>query len=225
MANLTDRAAFYLCLARAFLPPQEAAAYEAIKLHLADDLSDLVTTLNYPAADHLGNLCQAVARVSDHLALLQVYSGLFLAPPVPVTLNAGRYLDGAIMGRATVAIAKCYRDAGLDCAGSCHDLPDHVSLQLEFVAYLCASEAAGGAPRIKADDFLASFVCHWLPPFIAALEQACAQDEKAQIYLCLAGLLQVIVNHDLRNQVPGTMVQNTLNGGERSPAMPQNAAQ
>ncbi len=203
MANLTDRAAFYLCLARAFLPPQEAAAYDAIKLHLADDLSDLVTTLNYPAADHLGNLRQEVAKVSDHLALLQAYSQLFLAPPVPVTLNAGRYLDGAVMGRATVAIEKCYRDAGLDRAGSFHDLPDHVSLQLEFVAYLCASEAASEAPGIKADDFLATFVHYWLPPFTTALEETCGHDGAAlQVYLWLARVLQTAIDHDLRGYRP-----------------------
>jgi TorA maturation chaperone TorD len=199
MANLTVRAAFYLCLARAFLPPQEAATYAAIKLHLADDLSDLVTTLNYPAADHLGNLRKAVAKVADRLALLHAYSQLFLAPPVPVTLNAGRYLDGAVMGRATVAIEKCYRDAGLDRAGSFHDLPDHVALQLEFVAYLCASEAAGDAPGIKADDFLASFARYWLPPFVTALEKAGGQDGAARVYLCLARLLHIAVSHDLRD--------------------------
>lgn len=199
MANPTDRAAFYLCIARAFLPPQEAAAYDAIKLHLADDLSDLVTTLDYPAADHLGNLRQAMANVPGHLALLQAYSQLFLAPPVPVTLNAGRYLDGAVMGQATVAIEECYRDAGLDRAGSFHDLPDHVSLQLEFVAYLCASEAAGDAPRTKADDFLASFARYWLPPFVTALEKVSGPDGAARVYLCLARLLHVAVSHDLRD--------------------------
>ena len=198
----TDRAAFYLCLARAFLPPQDPAAYDAIKLHLADDLSDLVTTLNYPAADHLGNLRREVAKVSDHLALLQAYSQLFLAPPAPVTLNAGRYLDGAVMGRATVAIEKCYRDAGLDRAGSFHDLPDHVALQLEFVAYLCASEAACGTPALRADDFLASFVRYWAPPFVAALERACTREDPARVYLCLARLLQIAVDHELRDYHP-----------------------
>jgi TorA maturation chaperone TorD len=81
-------------------------------------------------------------------------------------------------------------------------LPDHVSLQLEFVAYLCASEAAGSAPAIKADDFLATFVRYWLPPFVTALTRTCAQETPAVIYLRLARLLQVAVDDDLRDYRP-----------------------
>lgn len=197
-----DRAAFYLCLARAFLPPQDRASYDAIKIHLADELGDLADSLGYPARDALDGLRNAVAAIPNHLALLQGYSELFLAPPVPVTLNAGRYLDGAVMGQATTAIERCYLQVGLAKAGGFHDLPDHVALQLEFVAHLCASEATGSAPAIKADDFLASFVRYWLPPFVAALARTCAQEAPAGIYLCLARLLQIAVDHDLRDYRP-----------------------
>lgn len=212
MSNLTDRAAFYLCLSRAFLPPQEHAAYDAIKLYLADDLGDLAATLNYPAADPLRDLRQAVALIPHHITLLQAYSQLFLAPPVRVTLNAGRYLDGAVMGRATLALEKCYREASLNRTANFHDLPDHVALQLEFVAHLSACETADCAPALRADEFLASFVRCWLPPFIGALEQACAHDATAQVYLCLARLLQIAVNHDLRDY-------RTVNGEANRSAM------
>ena len=198
MPDPADRAAFYLCLARAFLPPQKNA-YQAVKLHLDDDLAELATALGYPAAELLGDLRAAVARVPDYLTLLRTYSGLFLTPPVPVTLNAGRYLDGAVMGRVTTAIEKCYRQAGLARAGGFHDLPDHIALQLEFVAYLCAAEADAKTSHMTADEFLDSFVRYWLPPFTTALEKACGQDESARIYLYLARLLQVAVDYDLRD--------------------------
>lgn len=55
-AGLIQCAEFYLSLARAFVPPQEAAAYYAIKLHPADDLGEIAAALNYPAANDLGNL-------------------------------------------------------------------------------------------------------------------------------------------------------------------------
>ncbi|OGA50753.1 MAG: hypothetical protein A3G24_24650 [Betaproteobacteria bacterium RIFCSPLOWO2_12_FULL_62_13] len=80
MANQTDRAAFYLCLARAFLPPQDELACDAIKSHLADDLAELAAALSYPAAPVLHELREAIAAVPDRLTLLQAYSRLFLAP-------------------------------------------------------------------------------------------------------------------------------------------------
>ncbi|MBI2294513.1 MAG: molecular chaperone TorD family protein [Betaproteobacteria bacterium] len=200
--NLNARAEFYLCLARALMPPREDAAYDAFKQHLADDLRELAAELGYPAAGALHDLRDAVARLPDHLTLLQGYSRLFLAPPAPVPLNAGLYLDGAVMGPATLALEKCYRVCDLKPGGQFHDLPDHIALQLEFVAYLCASEAAGGTPALRADDFLASFVRYWVPPFAAALERACTPEDPARIYLCLARLLQIAVDHELRDYHP-----------------------
>ena len=213
---LNARDEFFLCLARMFLPPQEQAAYDAIKLHLADDLGELAAAMNYPVADQLRDLREAVARIPDQLTLLQVFSKLFLAPPVPVTLNAGLYLDGAVMGRATLALEECYGQAGLKRAGKFHDLPDHIALQLEFIAYLCAAEAADSAPTMKADEFLASFVRYWLPLFTTALEKACGQERLAQVYLCLARLLQVAVDHDLRgyHAAGSAAIASERSGGE-----------
>jgi TorA maturation chaperone TorD len=202
-ANLTERAEFYLCLARAFLPPREDAVHDAIRLRLADDLGELASELGYPAAGALHDLRNAVGRLPDHLTLLQGYSRLFLAPPAPVPLNAGLYLDGAVMGSATAALEKCYRQAGFQRSADFHDLPDHIALQLEFVARLCASEAAGSAPALRADDFLASFVRYWVPSFVAALERACTREDPAYVYLCLARLLRIAVDHELRDYHPG----------------------
>lgn len=199
MANPSDRAAFYLCLARAFMPPRESAAHDAFKRHLAQDLAELVEALEIPAGEVVRDLGAAIARVPDHDALLRAYSALFLAPPVPVTLNAGLYLDGAITGRATSAIEKCYQRAGLTRAERFHDLPDHIALQLEFAAFLCASEAAGETPAITAGEFLATFARYWIAPFVAALEKACSQDDPSDVYLRLGHLLRAALAHELRD--------------------------
>lgn len=200
MANPADHAAFYLCLARAFLPPQEPAAYDAIKLHLADDLDELAGLLGVRAGDALHELRGAIEAVPDRLALLQLYSRLFLAPPAPVRVNTGAYLDGAVAGASVTALEACYRGCGVERAERFHDLADHVAVQLEFVSLLFAraaerdSAAASVEPAMAPGDFLASFVRHWLPAFCADLEEATrAERIPANPYLHLARILHAAV--------------------------------
>jgi len=200
MANAADHAAFYLCLARAFLPPQEPAAYDAIKLHLADDLDELAGSLGVRAGDALRELRRAVEAVPGQPALLQLYSRLFLAPPAPVRVNTGAYLDGAVAGASVTALEACYRGCGVERAERFHDLADHVAVQLEFVSLLFAraaerdSAAGSSEPAMAAGDFLASFVRQWLPAFCADLEEATRTEQiPANPYLHLARILRAAV--------------------------------
>jgi TorA maturation chaperone TorD len=196
------RAEFYLCLARAFLTPATEEAYRGMTHFLADDLEDLGQRLGYPLADALGNLRVALSAIPDHLGLLQLYSKLFLSPPVPVHLNAGVYLDGALLGASVLAMEQHYRRHGVQRAASFHDLPDHVALQLEFVAYLFAD--AHGAPdaceaarrEAAAYEFLAEFVAAWAPAFSASLARVARTPGLASPYPALAEILRSAVAHD-----------------------------
>ncbi|HXF65195.1 MAG TPA: molecular chaperone TorD family protein [Burkholderiales bacterium] len=194
------RAAFYLCLSRAFLPPPGRAARAALGGLLAEDLEELAGGLGYPCAAELRALRAALAEVPGPLALLRCYSELFLVPPAPVPLNAGLYLDGAVMGPFTAEVEARYAGAGLARSERFRDLPDHVALQLEFVAYLCACEAQAGEGPARSREFLASCVEPWLAPFVAALEQACARNAHARVYLSLARILQAALAGELRGR-------------------------
>src|SRR3990172_2857671 len=92
--HLTERAEFYLCLARAFLPPREQRDFHAIQEYLATELAELGAAIGYPIGQTLEQLRAALARITDQQDLLQLYSHLFLTPPTPAHLNAGVYLDG-----------------------------------------------------------------------------------------------------------------------------------
>ena len=193
--NPAARAEFYLCLARAFLPPHTDNDYRALAVYLADDLADLAGEIGYPISEPLAQLRAAFDAVPGSLALLQLYSKLFLTPPMPVALNTGRYLDGAVMGGSVQAIERWYRRHGLERDDSFHDLPDHVVLQLEFVARLFAGAAAAHQVgdesetqrlETEARAFLGTFVAHWLPGFCAALERTPAERRLPAPYLHLA---------------------------------------
>jgi TorA maturation chaperone TorD len=176
------KAEFWLCLARAFLPPATEASQRALREHLADDLTELAHALNYPIAPEIDALRCAIAGLPGDEATLALYSQLFLVPGVAHPhINAAAYFDGAAHGGLLRQLAECYRACGLEKDASFADLPDHVVVQLEFTAWLFAvaaareqGEAAPATP-MHAADFIAAFVARWAPAFRHDLELAHAR--------------------------------------------------
>lgn len=196
--SLTERGEFYLCLARAFLTPHTVQAFDGLHDALADDLGELATSLGFACADALADYRAAIAAVTDHPALLERYSALFVAPPRAIQINTACYLDGALNGGTVAAMDEAYRRCGVERDADFHDLSDHVSVQLEFVAllYLHSAEAleSGAAlPQVRPEHFLHDYVARWLPHFIRDLEAA-----EANPWLPLAHVLAAAVAHDAR---------------------------
>lgn len=177
-ATLMGKSEFFLCLARAFAIPQAADSLELLRDALPEDLAELAPDCGYDIGDPLSDYRAAMAGIPDGDRLLVVYSRLFLVPgDRHPSLNTGAYLDGTVAGGSVTAMETCYRRCGLEKDAAVQDLPDHLSIQLEFVARLLAAESHGritGAapPPIAAGAFLATFVAHWIGSFRADLEEA-----------------------------------------------------
>lgn len=179
------RAEFYLCLAHAFGPPGRPGVFEALRDVLADDLAELAGRCGYDAAAPLAQLRAAMTSVQPEALQpeeLQVcYARLFLVPGDPhPSLNTGVYIDGALGGGSVHAMEACYARCGLEKRAGFLDLPDHVSVQLEFVAWLCATAAgqagAGvGDVPMRAEDFIDAFVARWVGPLRAEIDAASAR--------------------------------------------------
>lgn len=172
------KAEFWLCLARAFLPPLSEPARDALREHLADDLDELARALDYPIAGELAVYRDDIAAAPTGEGLLALYSRLFLVPGVAHPhINAAIYLDGAPHGGSLRQLVECYRACGLEKGESLADLPDHVAAQLEFTAWLFAAAAAreageAAAAPLDAATFIATFVARWAPAFRRDLELA-----------------------------------------------------
>lgn len=183
-----------LCLSRAFLPPPAALSGGAWCAALAEDLEELGVL----AGTQTGDAVAALRRVgTGPLAAepwLVEYSRLFLVPPVRVPLNAGIYLEGALGGTSSQMLAQCYARAGYARQESFADLPDHVGMQLEFVAALL-ERADRGEPGAGAfaREFLRDFVDHWAGPLRAACSKCAAEGDGAAVYAALAGLVEGVV--------------------------------
>lgn len=187
----TLRAEFYLCLARAFETPLQPETFEALRDALADDLADMAAELSLDVLDDIEEFRRRMHALADADALLQAYSRLFLQPPLAVHINTGVYLDGCMNGASLGEMEAWYREAGLARAEDFRDLSDHVSLQLEFVAFLYGHALGeGGEAGRRAGEFVGRFVARWAPALVDNL--ALAERElgfSAEPYLPLARIL------------------------------------
>ena len=201
---LHERSEFYLTLARSFLTPQTEEHFRAMADLLADDLADLDQSLAYGLALELKNLRAALSELGSQQDLLLEYSRMFLQPPREAALNVCFFLDGAMMGGTVSEIELFYRHYGIERGDHFKDLPDHVSVQLEFVSCLYGRAAQGlenDSPDLEsekaAQHFLYVFVSRWLPHFESAIAKAGWQLElKANPYLPLARILALAVEQD-----------------------------
>jgi TorA maturation chaperone TorD/Pyruvate/2-oxoacid:ferredoxin oxidoreductase delta subunit len=130
------------------------------------------------------NATTARQRSGTYHELAQAFSGarsgleseftrLFLGPERPVAYPyESVYREGKVMGDCTVAVRQHYTAEGL--ASEDHFLPDHVAVELEFMAHLALREAEAWerddedealACLRRQEAFLSEHLGRWLPSF------------------------------------------------------------
>lgn len=199
---LLARADVLYCLGRAFLPPPKGWSIRDWGQPLVEDLNELALTLELditPVRQAMAAECArwaAAAQCAQGQAdtWLVEYARLFLTPPVPVTLNTGVYLEGCLGGHSTQMVRACYEAAGLEPDTVLRDLPDHVAMELEFVAGLWERAAQGNEEAAAmAEAFCAEFVHGWALPLEQACQAAAARLPAAAVYAALVRVLRQAV--------------------------------
>ena len=118
--------------------------------------------------------------------LKRAYTRLFLGPGRPIAHPyESVYVEGQLLGEAAVQVAESYAEAGLRLSMSECELPDHISLELAFMAYLAAQEEEDPATadlwRQFQHNFLFEHLAHWLPQFCEKVEKS-----NAHLFYCNA---------------------------------------
>lgn len=199
-----QRADLMYCLAQAFLPPPAGWSIRDWGQPLLEDLQEIGVQIGVdtePVRQAIAMECERwtdLARQAPDEAddWLVEYARLFLVPPVPVALNAGIYLEGALGGTSTQMMRSCYEAAGVEPDERFRDLPDHVAMQIEFIARLLERAARGESEAADmAGEYCAEFVHAWAEPLQQACQQAAARFPAARVYAALVQLLRTLV-HD-----------------------------
>lgn len=196
---LQASAEFHLCMARVLMAPELNLSPEALLTELLPDLQVLANELPALSNELLQQLEQALQQLPDREALLREYSQLFLVPPAPAPLNLGFYLDGGLMGRTTQALETFYERQALARNPAFRDLPDHLALTLEWLAWTLAVtlEYQNEDPQRSEQalqDLGAALYHYLLPGTEQLIKQTRLAAEKKQQSGCWPLLLQLIHN-------------------------------
>ncbi|HWP48024.1 MAG TPA: molecular chaperone TorD family protein [Candidatus Limnocylindrales bacterium] len=115
-------------------------------------------------------------RSAIYMELQAEYTRLFVGPGpplVPPYESIYREAGYMVMGETTLSVLKAYEEAGRVLSSDLKDLPDHVAVELEFLALLCEEEAAlwqreetliAGVIQVE-QSFLARHLLQWVPTF------------------------------------------------------------
>jgi TorA maturation chaperone TorD len=138
---------------------------------------------------------QVAHREFTHLFL--VPGGQYLAPYESVFRDRremdGREIAGLLLGASAVAVQQWYRLAALEISAEFKELPDHIGLELHYLAYLCAKEQEFAAlgdsgkqtrAREMQRDFLKAHLLTWLPN----LENKIRANASISLYPAIAGM-------------------------------------
>ena len=171
-AIAVDRALAARLLARWWSRPvaDEVAAWREGWL----DAADTARSLGCCGAD----LVPLAAAVDDEADLLAEYERLFVGPgrvPCPpyeaLWRDEGKRLEqGRLMSTATASVTRLYRSLDIAVRRDAHELPDHLVVELEALAY------ALDADNEAADELLHEHLLRWVPKLAATVEREAELD-------------------------------------------------
>lgn len=158
----------------------------------------------------LADLAQPLADIDAYLAgtatleecqldLEKEYTWLFFASkPRAVYIFESVYSEGKLMRDSTFAVARMYHQAGLNIVASMKLPPDHMAVELEFLAYLLFNEASAlnndENDKLELARSMRQELLHThLGPFSASFCQRLKDKARMPFYRSMAHLLEKLI--------------------------------
>ena len=176
-----NRLAIYSALAEALNYPSQELAMGLKRRRLCTPTVPCIANLGLNhLSDQLIDLGKKYAELPQsaediRLALEKEYTWMcFASKPRLVYLFESVYREGKLLQESTFDIARLYYEAGLKMDEGFQLPPDHIAVEMEFMAYLCHNELearqqgdkekedyAGALQKTVLDNHLAAFACQF----------------------------------------------------------------
>ncbi|TAN46075.1 MAG: dehydrogenase [Nitrospirae bacterium] len=154
---------------------------------------------------------KALVKLSDEDLAVE-YARLFVGPfELQAPPYGSFYMENEkrLMGDSTIEAVRIYEEEGLVIDGDFKELPDHITVELEFMYYLCCKKAdaitakdteAARKFSTKQRFFHEKFISKWVPGFCERIK-TCADNS---FYVSLAECLSAFVSGCATRDVPET---------------------
>ncbi len=142
----------------------------------------------------------------EFMNLLKVPGGQYVTPYESVYCDThavpGKRVKGLLMGRSAVDVQKWYRLAAVEIADERKELPDHIGVELGYLAHLCGKEqqfaSNGDDSRLARAwemqrDFLAAHIVSW----VGALRDRIHERAQHAYFRAVADMLVEFAQRDL----------------------------
>jgi len=167
----------------------------------------LFSQLLYMPRDNVDVLIQAFNEMLglgqdsvDHEMLEYEYNRLFVGPghvpcpPYESVYRKDRPLmeRGLVMGPSVADVKAMYLQGGLEMSKKFRDLPDHISVELEFMAYLCSRESSSERFVDIEREFFNRHIRVWYRDFLNCI----MANTTSSFYLKLAQALEEFLDEE-----------------------------
>ena len=227
------RSSLYDLLALGFSPPSEELL-QALGARLLQVLEERVTLFAWPnLVGELERLRTFVGKgrggQEKLLADLKLeYTWLFVGPyglPVPPYESVYREPQRTVMGASTIDVLKRYEEAGFALSPSFKELPDHVAVELDFLALLSSEEAEAWERGDPAEALLflrleEAFLRDHLVTWIGSFCDRVVSSTEGPFYQAMAELARTYVLLDRDHAAAMVHLLEALWGGGIEPSGP-----
>lgn len=206
----------YRFLAACFYPPQKKLF---VQENLLENLTTSLEKVCPEAAPFFRKMVDALTRYSDEDLSVE-YAKLFVGPfELKAPPYGSVYLDEGkrVMGDSTMEVIKAYREHGLSIDDEFKEVPDHISVELEFMYYLIHREveALNKGDKKKAlkwiepqGAFFNTFLRPWVPPFCEKIKEGTDNE----FYKSLADCVSTFIEHvqEYRKAILNSLREETV---------------